>query len=98
MYTGIYMSKTLETISTSINTENKHMKFICKIEYYKAVKMNETDPQLSNWYTLENNGEGKKQATTLYTHTHINMHCIYTFYLINFKKYLTIYYFKDINI
>lgn len=62
------------------------MKFICKIEYYKAVKMNETDPQLSNWIHLENNGEGKKQATTLYTHTHINMHCIYTFYLINFKN------------
>ena len=62
------------------------MKFICKIKYYKAVKMNETDPQLSNWIHLENNGEGKMQATKLYTHTHIYTHCIYTFYLINFKN------------
>lgn len=31
----------LETIYIHVNTEI-NMKFICKIEYYKAVKMNET--------------------------------------------------------
>lgn len=40
-----------------------NVKFICMMEYYRAVKTNETDPQVSNWIQLENNGEGKEQAT-----------------------------------
>lgn len=59
------------------------MKFICMMEQYKAVKTNETDPQVSNLTHFKNNGQGKEQATKL------DIHIIF----ISILKISTIYYY-----
>lgn len=42
-----------------------NVKFIFTMEYNKAVKTNEINPQVKNWIHLENNSE-KEQATKQY--------------------------------
>ena len=55
-----------------------HMKFVCTMEYCKAAKTNEIDPQTC--IHSENNGEGKRtRYKTIYTlHIQYTLHYICT--------------------